>query len=74
MADKYTNSPRLGPTHEAKKSERQPTVSERIAQRLRDIGKATAANIADATSSEQVFDAGLENAPSPKADKGKVKH
>lgn len=71
-ADKYTSSPRLGP-RELKKPDRQPTVSERITQRLRDIGKAAAANVADAQKSEQVFDAGLENAPSPKADKGKGK-
>jgi hypothetical protein len=81
MSDKYTNSPRLRPADRTP-PQRSASVSDRIAQRLREIQKKSVEVIAQATSAEDPSSAPHSEAEgeghdpeqlSPKVDKGKGK-
>lgn len=67
VPDKYTNSPRLTPADAIQAPQRTSTVSERIAQRVRDIQNNSTSTFVNASAEYTTED------PTPKADKGKAK-
>ncbi|THH16990.1 hypothetical protein EUX98_g9211, partial [Antrodiella citrinella] len=68
--DKYTVSPNLGP-RDKRTPQRQPTMSERISQRLKDFRLNATHDLHEAKAAEVTFDAGVDAEEKPKVDKGK---
>ena len=73
--DKYTSSPRLRPVDGRTPPQRTASVSERIAQRLKEIQKRSVEALAQATSTEDpnTSPESVDEKPLPKIDKGKGK-
>ncbi|KIJ65674.1 hypothetical protein HYDPIDRAFT_175034 [Hydnomerulius pinastri MD-312] len=73
LGDHYTTSPRLAP-RDARTPQRSATVSERIAQRLKDIQRKAAASTASSADSDAASEVTEEQEKElPKVDKGKGK-
>ncbi|PPQ65486.1 hypothetical protein CVT26_000126 [Gymnopilus dilepis] len=75
-ADKFTSSPRIRPADSHRTApQRTASVSERIAQRLKEIQKKSAEALAQATSTEDpnASPESIDEKPLPKVDKGKAR-
>ncbi|OCH93651.1 hypothetical protein OBBRIDRAFT_790007 [Obba rivulosa] len=70
VGDPYTTSPNLAP-RDKRAPVRQPTISERITSRLKELRLGNAQPPVEVGKSEVQFDADVEEKPTPRVDKGK---
>ncbi|KII87448.1 hypothetical protein PLICRDRAFT_142731 [Plicaturopsis crispa FD-325 SS-3] len=73
LGDTYTTSPRIRPRDARAPPQRTPSVSERIAARLKEIQRKSAGVAAPDEPPKTLFDADPEDKATPKVDKGKGK-